>query len=181
MDRLINDLLKFSRIGNSTFVWQEVALSEVIEETKSKLALKIEESQCRIDQDILPTFSASKSHLGIVFQNIIDNAIKFNKPDQTPVIKIEAHDIGDFWQISVEDNGIGMNLEHHNDERIFKIFQRLQTFDSQYSGTGIGLAIVKNIVEIHGGKIWVHSQEGEGSTFHFTIPKSLVVGEKPFM
>lgn len=181
MDRLINDLLKFSRIENSTFVWHTVSLDQVLEETIAKLALKIEESNCSIESDGLSSIIASKTHIGIVFQNIIDNAIKFKKDDIPPKIELSINDIGHYWQIDISDNGIGMNLEHHNDERIFKIFQRLQTFGSKYPGTGIGLAIVKNIIENHGGQIWVNSQEGVGSTFSFTIPKSLVAGEKPFV
>ena len=117
----------------------------------------------------LPTVIADKSQLNQLFQNLIGNAIKFKKPDEPPKIHISARkdEEKDEYVFSVSDNGIGMEPQYA--ERIFVIFQRLHTREV-YKGTGIGLAIVKRIVERHGGHIWVESSFGVGSTFYFTIP-----------
>lgn len=116
---------------------------------------------------------ASRSHLNILIQNLVDNAIKFKKDDVPPIVRIETKELKEHWQFSLSDNGMGMNLEYKNNERIFKILRRLQGTDSDIPGTGIGLVNCKNIVNAHGGKIWVNSIQGEGSTFHFTIAKHL--------
>jgi chemotaxis family two-component system sensor kinase Cph1 len=113
----------------------------------------------------LPTVMADTAQLGHVFQILIDNAIKF-RSDRPPEIHVEADHRHDGWLFSVEDNGIGIEPQYC--ERIFELFQRLHTED-KYSGTGIGLAICKKIVERHDGRIWVESKPGEGSTFYFTI------------
>jgi light-regulated signal transduction histidine kinase (bacteriophytochrome) len=102
-----------------------------------------------------------------LFQNLIGNALKFRKPDVPPRVDVWAEREGDFWRISVRDNGIGLDPRFY--ERVFIIFQRLHTRD-EYEGTGLGLAICKKIVERHGGRIWVDSREGEGATFSFTLP-----------
>ena len=103
-----------------------------------------------------------------MFQNLIGNAIKFNKPGVAPKVHISAKQDENNWIFSVSDNGIGINQQYA--DRIFKIFQRLHTRD-EYPGTGIGLAICKRIAEQHGGTIWIESVPGSGSTFFFTIPK----------
>lgn len=103
-----------------------------------------------------------------LFQNLISNAIKYQKPDSIPEVWIQGIDRGNFWEFIVKDNGIGIEEEYLT--KIFIIFQRLHQKE-QYSGSGIGLAICKKIAEIHGGKIWVESLYGNGSEFHFTIKK----------
>ena len=110
--------------------------------------------------------NAFPTELKSLFQNLVSNSIKFSKPGITPVLHIDAQQINGFWQFSVKDNGIG--IEEQYLERIFVIFQRLHT-RSTYDGSGIGLAHCKKIAELHGGKIWVQSEPGVGSTFYFTI------------
>jgi light-regulated signal transduction histidine kinase (bacteriophytochrome) len=115
----------------------------------------------------LPKVAADATQLGQLFQNLLVNAVKFHGA-RTPRIQVSAKDAGPEWIFSIADNGIGIAPEYF--ERIFQIFQRLHTLE-EYSGTGIGLAICKKIVERHGGRIWLESVVGEGSIFHFAIPK----------
>jgi light-regulated signal transduction histidine kinase (bacteriophytochrome) len=118
-----------------------------------------------VTYDTLPTVHGDAIQLGLVFQNLIGNALKFC--GRTPCIHIGARREGRQWIFSVRDNGIGLDPQHA--ERIFQVFQRLHT-RSEYPGTGIGLAICKKIIERHGGRIWVESQPGAGATFMFTLP-----------
>ena len=118
----------------------------------------------------LPEFMGQKTAIQLLFQNLIMNGIKYQEPDRKPVIRISGKELSDAWLFSVEDNGIGIPAQYF--EKIFQVFSRLHTKD-KYSGTGMGLATCKKIVGIHGGRIWVESQEGAGSCFHFTIRKSV--------
>jgi light-regulated signal transduction histidine kinase (bacteriophytochrome) len=127
----------------------------------------IESNKAEIVFDNLPTVMADEVQLGQLFQNLINNAIKFHS-DRTPHVEIRAQPSGRWWHFSVEDNGIGMEMESSG--RIFQMFQRLHSRE-EYEGTGIGLAIAKRIVERHEGRIWCDSTPGQGSTFHFTLPK----------
>jgi signal transduction histidine kinase len=120
-----------------------------------------------VTYDPLPKVMADPLQLSQVLQNLISNAIKFHG-DEKPHIYISAEQKGKEWVFSVSDNGIGIPAEHS--ERIFEIFQRLHN-KKEYPGTGIGLATCKKIVERHGGRIWVKSEPGKGSTFYFTIPE----------
>jgi light-regulated signal transduction histidine kinase (bacteriophytochrome) len=117
--------------------------------------------------DSLPTVMADEGQLAQVFQNLITNAIKFRREGVPPQVHVSAEREGDEWVFSVADNGIGIAPEQV--DRIFQVFQRLHTKD-EYEGTGIGLALCRRIVERHGGRIWVESEPGEGSTFTFTLP-----------
>lgn len=171
MDALIKDLLAFSRVEHSVYQFEKVSLEKIMMLVSNSLRLKIEETSAQLSFDNPPEIMASKSHINILFQNLIDNGIKFRRDDVNPIIEITSTELDRHWQFTVKDNGIGMRLEHKNNERIFKIFQRLHAIDSDIPGTGIGLAICKNIVNAHGGKIWVSSELGVGSAFHFTISK----------
>jgi light-regulated signal transduction histidine kinase (bacteriophytochrome) len=126
------------------------------------------ESGAKITTSNLPTVYGQESGLIQLFNNLISNAIKYRKEEEKPKINITAEEHGDHWQFTVVDNGIGIDSKYL--EKIFIIFQRLHGRE-QYPGSGIGLAICKKITEIHGGKIWVESTLGKGSTFHFTLQK----------
>ncbi|MFO8146420.1 MAG: ATP-binding protein, partial [Gillisia sp.] len=128
----------------------------------------IKESNAIINYAKLPTIEAAKTPLQRVFSNLISNALKYHRKDMPPVIDIKVLEHKRFWEIIIADNGIGIRSQFF--DKIFIIFQRLHARD-EYSGTGIGLAICKKIVENHGGEIWLTSEEDKGSTFHFTIKK----------
>jgi PAS domain S-box-containing protein len=169
MQRLIQDLLLYSRISSQAKVDSPIEVESVLEDTLRQLDLSIRECQAHISHDPLPEVLGDRTQLGQLFQNLIGNAIKFRCDGKPPIIHVGARisDHGGEWLFSIRDNGIGIEPQFH--ERIFVIFQRLQS-RSRYSGTGIGLAICKRIVERQGGRIWVESEKGKGATFHFTLP-----------
>ncbi|RPJ53752.1 MAG: PAS domain S-box protein, partial [Methanobacteriota archaeon] len=166
MQSLINDLLEFSRVTSKGRSFGTVNLETVLRQDEGNLQQSIAENQAIILHDPLPTVIADESQMTLVFQNLIGNALKFRRED--PVrIHVGAKRIDHGWQFSVQDNGIGIAPEYF--DRIFVIFQRLHSMDT-YDGTGIGLAIVKRIIDRHGGRIWVESEVGKGSTSFFTLP-----------
>lgn len=176
MQALINDLLTYSRVGTREQVFYQTNCEEVLDQALGNLKMAIEESEAVITRDPLPSLTADFSQLVQVFQNLVGNALKFRGQEQ-PHIHISAQHKGSEWVFSVKDNGIGIEPEYA--QRIFMIFQRLYS-KADYPGSGIGLAICKKIIERHGGKIWVDSQPGRGSTFFFTIPtgRSLKYGNR---
>jgi PAS domain S-box-containing protein len=167
MKKLIQDLLQYSRLDSKNTKYEPVCLNDVAANVLSVFQVTIEERNAVIDVDDLPTVPGNKTHLVQLFQNLIGNALKFGTADQ-PFVQIGCKEEKDEWLISVKDNGIGIEAKYF--DKIFVIFQRLHNKD-EYSGTGIGLAICKKIVERHGGRIWVESQPGQGSTFYFTLKK----------
>jgi PAS domain S-box-containing protein len=169
MRQIILDLLEFSRVGKTEDSKEDVDLNELLYETKLLFGRQIEEKKASLQYNVLPVVHSYKAALRQVFQNLIGNALKYSAKQGEPVIIVRADDFETFWQFMVADNGIGINEEYFN--KIFIIFQRLHNKD-EYSGTGMGLAIAKKIVENMGGKIWVESEEGKGSRFYFTIPKN---------
>ena len=166
MQRLINDLLTYSRVTAQDKVFERVDCNGLLEEALSNLRVAVEESRAVVTHDPLPTVMADGGQLGQLFQNLIGNAIKF-RGKEPPQVYVSAERRTGEWLFSVRDNGIGVDPQYA--ERIFVIFQRLHNRE-EYPGTGIGLALCKKIVERHGGRIWVASQTGQGATFHFTLP-----------
>ncbi|MFD5625867.1 CHASE3 domain-containing protein [Streptomyces sp. NPDC127072] len=166
MQTLINDLLDFSRVGRLHNAHQSVDLDKVLERTLSSLSVAIEESGAVITHDPLPTLVADPTQLGMLWQNLIGNAVKFRRPGEAPKIHITAAREGELWRFTVTDNGIGIAPEYA--DKIFVIFQRLHTKDA-YSGSGIGLAMCKKIVEFHGGTINVDPEYHDGARIVFTL------------
>lgn len=167
MSSLIKDLLDYSRVGREEERMQTTDCNRVVADVLKDLDASIHESQAVIEVGSLPVIQASATELRRLFQNLIANALKFRKPKVTPHVTIGVKSANGDWQFHVTDNGIG--IEDRYKEKIFMIFERLHP-SREYDGTGIGLAVCQKIVQSHGGKIWVESKVGEGSTFYFTIP-----------
>jgi PAS domain S-box-containing protein len=167
MHTLVNDLLAYSRVGTRGEPFMPISLSSVLSAATANLEVAIEESHAVVTNDPLPTVAGDESQLIQLFQNLLGNAIKF-RSDASPLIQIGVEKTNGDWKLSVRDNGIGIDMKYA--ERIFVVFQRLHARE-EYPGTGIGLAVVKKIVERHGGRIWVESEPANGSTFYFTLPK----------
>ncbi|GAA2574096.1 ATP-binding protein [Winogradskya consettensis] len=166
MQRLINDLLAFSRIGRLTSGFTDVDLDKVLAEVKSQLEIRAGED-AEITWADLPTVEGEEPLLTTLFVNLLGNSLKFKRPDVPPKITVTGERNGDEWRINVRDNGIGIEAEFA--DKVFVIFQRLHARDA-YEGTGIGLAIVKKIVEYHGGRIWIDLEVAEGTSIWFTLP-----------
>ena len=142
-------------------------MKTVFDHAVANCRASIDQAEATVTRDDLPTVLGDPQQLVQLLQNLIGNAIKFRRRDVRPELRVGARRETDHWVFSARDNGIG--IPANQAQRIFDIFQRLHTRD-QYPGTGVGLAICKKIVERHGGRIWVESIPGEGSTFSFTIP-----------
>jgi len=166
MQKLVLDLLAFSRVGRQGSSPHSTDCNIVLRAGLENLKTAIQESGAVIQHTQLPVVMADSSQLLQVFQNLIGNAIKF-RGSEPPVIQVSAEAKGKEWVFSVADNGIGIAPE--DAESVFVIFRRLNT-RAEYPGNGIGLSICKKIVEQHGGRIWVESEPGRGSTFRFTLP-----------
>jgi light-regulated signal transduction histidine kinase (bacteriophytochrome) len=168
MQHLIADLLAYSRVNNKEIELRQADSEALMVAAVQNLRVTIEESGASVDWDQLPEVWVDQTQFIQLFQNLVGNAIKFRQKETAPQIYVSAEDSGAEWLFSVKDNGIGIDPRHA--DRVFQIFQRLHT-RAEYPGTGIGLAVCQKVVERHGGKIWVESEPGAGSTFRFTIPK----------
>lgn len=168
LSALIDDLLEYSRIGRTYDSFEEVDLTEVIAEVKNSFKYDIESKNALITYSNMPVINAVPVSVKMLFQNLVSNALKYQEKDVKPEIEISCRDRESHWEFKVSDNGIGIKEEYF--DQIFQIFNRLHA-NNVYSGTGIGLAICKKIVNQHGGKIWVKSTEGKGTDFIFTLEK----------
>ena len=167
MKQLIEDLLAYSRVGTHGKAFRPMDSAAAVQKALANLRAAIESTAGKVTADPLPTINADEFQLVQLFQNLIGNALKF-KGAQTPHVHISVKEEADNWTFSVKDNGIGIDAEYF--DRIFMVFQRLHS-RTDYPGTGIGLAICKKVVDRHGGRIWIESSAGLGSTFWFTVPK----------
>ncbi|MCS7197512.1 MAG: ATP-binding protein [Candidatus Bipolaricaulota bacterium] len=166
MQNLIDDLLRLSRIGTRHETLEKVYLSEVFEQIKEDMKARLENVDLRLPKT-MPIIIANRTHMVELFSNLISNAIKYN---DKPLKRIEIgwSQQGEFYKFYVRDNGIGIEEQYR--EKIFELFERLNPRGDDYESTGAGLTICKRIVEEYGGRIWVESKVGEGSTFYFTLP-----------
>jgi light-regulated signal transduction histidine kinase (bacteriophytochrome) len=169
MKSMIQGLLEYSRIDSAAKEFIKTDMNDNVEKAVSNLEFAVSESNAKITHDNLPNVIADPDQMVRVFQNLISNAIKYRTPQLPPRIHISTSTdpIRNEWVFSVQDNGIGMEKQYTH--KISEVFKRLHTIDA-YEGTGIGLAIVKRIIDRHGDRVWVESDYGKGSTFYFTIP-----------
>jgi len=171
MREMINGLLNYSQIGISR-KFQSLDFNELLAEVAKDLEILIKEKKATIQSSDLPAVVCLKVEIKQLFQNLITNAIKFQPPDNRPIISISWRELPDSWEFCVADNGIGITAKKQKE--IFQMFTKLH-LPSKYEGYGIGLAFCKKIVELHNGKIWVESSVGSGSQFYFTIQKQKLI------
>lgn len=167
MQMLIKDILAYSRVGSKELHRVPVDANATMQLVASDLGEPIKEQRAVVHWEPLPTVRVDASQLRQILQNLVENAVKYRHPKRRPRIDVRAYEDGADWHFEVQDNGQGIPADKH--EEIFGIFRRLHGQDQP--GTGIGLAVAKKAVERHGGKIWVDSKPGRGSTFHFTLPR----------
>ncbi len=166
MQVLVNDLLAYSRVSTRAKEFVAVDCERVLQTVLANLEKTLQETRGQVTHDLLPTVQGDETQLWQVLQNLVGNALKFHG-SEPPRVHVSAQQISGEWRFSVRDNGIGIDPQQA--DRIFLLFQRLHT-RAEYPGTGMGLAISKKIVERHGGRIWVESEPGKGSTFYFSLP-----------
>lgn len=166
MQNLISDLLQYARVTTKAQPFEATDMTQIMDYVTADLRMAIDEKNAYLNYGKLPEIMADPIQMRQLMQNLVANAIKF-KGNKDPEISIEARSNEKEWVFCVRDNGIGIAPEYH--DRIFIIFQRLHERE-KYAGTGIGLALCKKIVERHGGRIWVESEERQGAAFYFTIP-----------
>jgi len=166
MQALINDLLAFSRVGRTAQRREPVSCAVLLAQAWANLAPEVRRTHATIEVGELPVVLGEATLLTAVFQNLINNALKF-RADEPPRVSVSVRRDGEDWLFSFSDNGIGIEPEYA--DRIFVIFQRLHD-KATYPGTGIGLAMVKKIIEYHGGRIWLDTTVTTGARFRFTLP-----------
>ncbi|MCP2263970.1 ATP-binding protein [Promicromonospora thailandica] len=168
MQGLIQDLLSFSRVGRTGVAREDVDLEGVLTAALSELSDRITETGAEIEHDPMPEVHGERALLQQLFVNLVGNSLKFRDPERPPVVRIEVRSMRAHWEISVVDNGIGIDAQYA--ERVFVIFQRLHSRE-QYAGSGIGLSLVKRIVEYHKGRIWIEPAAGGGTIVRFTLAR----------
>ncbi|WP_163831643.1 sensor histidine kinase [Spartinivicinus ruber] len=167
---MVADLLEISLVENHIPSLRAVDLTNLVQDTLKIYEQTIAEKNTKVYYDQLPTVWSDPVLLYRVFQNIISNAIKFHKDDSNPRIEIKASLEGAFWQITICDNGIGIDSQHYN--KVFEFFNKLNT-RADYVGSGVGLAFCKKSIESIGGSIWIKSQPDKGSCIYFTLPRNV--------
>lgn len=170
MQDLVSDLLEYSRADKQEIEYEDVDVNMTMHNVEQNLLQALKESQGKVIYQNLPVVHYDSVRLSSLLQNLVGNGIKYRRMDVAPVIEVQSKDVGDYWQFSVSDNGIGIKEEYL--DQVFVLFKRLHR-STEYQGTGIGLSICKKIVENMGGEIWIESVYGQGSTFYFTIPKHI--------
>jgi signal transduction histidine kinase len=175
MKQQIRDLLAYARARNREAVPEPTDAAAVLREVLGRLRVPLEETHAQVTHGPLPVLLVDPTELAQVLQNLVENAVKFHGA-AAPRVHVSAERTGEHWRFSVADNGIGIAAK--DSERIFGVFQRLHTRE-EFPGTGIGLALCRRLVEHRGGRIWVESKNGAGSTFHFTLPASPVAAAPP--
>jgi signal transduction histidine kinase len=172
MEHLVSDLLRLERVGQVQPTFGDVPSREIVRDVTSSLEDRLTASGVEfIVADDLPTIHCDRERIYQVFENLFVNAIKFTAGARNPVVEIGYEDRGGVHQFYIRDNGIGIDPKYH--QKIFEMFLRLNEIQDDH-GTGLGLAIVDRIVSNHGGTVWVESEEGQGATFYFTLPKAPV-------
>jgi PAS domain S-box-containing protein len=172
MRQIILDLLEFSRVGRVNNEVDTVDINNLVKEVMILCKRQIDEKNAVVNLKNLPTIETFKTPLRQVFQNIISNGLKYQRPGVNPVIDVVATETESYWKFEVKDNGLGIDKLYF--EKVFVIFQRLHSRE-EYSGTGIGLAIARKIIENMGGKIWIDSELDKGTSFYFTVPKKIEI------
>jgi PAS domain S-box-containing protein len=171
MEALLSDLRALSNVGRVTLTPKRVSSRDIVQGIAAELHDRIKHNRVElVISENLPRIVCDRDKLAQVFQNLLVNAIRFTKTKKNPRIEIGYEDKGAFHQFFVRDNGVGINPVHHR--KIFKMFHRSESVHDE-EATGLGLAIVDRIVSLHGGRVWVESEEGKGATFYFTVPKDL--------
>lgn len=168
MQKLLDDLLNYSRLGRGEYKRKVVDLNDVLFIVMNNLMGTMSETNTAISTNNLPTINTSSTEMTQLFQNLISNAIKFRREGVRPSVQVMVKEDGDLFLFRVADNGIGIPVAFQ--DKVFALFERLHS-DNEFEGTGIGLATCEKIIKNLGGKIWVESEVGRGTTFHFTIPK----------
>lgn len=166
MMNLVGNLLENAKIGNSK-IKESVDLNNLLNDILKDLSHRVKETKAIINIDNLPVIQGYPIELRLLFQNLVDNALKFTPKNKKPEINITCHKKTDSYLFTVSDNGIGIPKKHY--DKIFKAFQKLHA-SKEFEGSGIGLYGCKKVVEYHGGRIWIESTENKGSTFYFTLP-----------
>lgn len=166
---LISDILTYSSLDRDAQQLQPTSMNLIVDQVQATLISSLEQGKCIITSDDLPVITGNITQFFQLFQNLINNSLKYQSEESIAEVHISAEDTGTHWTFSIRDNGIGIDSRHLS--KIFDVFQRLHR-RTEYAGTGVGLSICKKIVERHGGNIWVESKKGHGSTFYFTILKS---------
>ena len=170
IDTLIKDLLSYSKIGRTNTPFVEVDIQQILEHIEKNLATEIHDSDAYILYQDLPTIKARNTLVFLLFQNLVENAIKFRREEDTPIIEISAIEKEFVWEFCIKDNGIGLPIEEKKRKELFNVFEQFNPVENG-TGSGLGLAIARNVIQQHDGNIWAENNADKGASFFFTITK----------